>query len=443
MAFEFRLPDIGEGVAEGEVVQWFVQEGQTVREDAPLVSVLTDKANVEIPSPRSGRIVAIHAPVGQKVKVGGLLVTIATEGEEPPGAASLPKIATGAGTAGTSAPARAPSEHAAPPADRSERLPPSPTAVSTSPALSPAGRVLAAPYVRRLASERGIDLSRVRGSGPGGRVVEADLDTGPTASAPTPSPAPPPSTQGPPAPRGPGAKEANAVERIPIRGIRRAIAEHMAESVHRAAHFTYVEEVDMSELVRLRERMSKHVEKDGVRLSYLPFIAKGVVAGLKAHPGLNATIDDARGEIVIQSGYHLGIATATPEGLIVPVIRDAEAKSLAAIAREIHDLAERGRAGKLAREELTGSTFTITSLGALGGVLATPILNYPQVAILGVHRIFRRPAYRPDGSVGPADLMNLSVSIDHRALDGYDAAQFIATVKSRLEDPHQLFAEMA
>ncbi len=299
---------------------------------------------------------------------------------------------------------------------------------------------MASPYLRRLAAERGIDLSQVRGTGPEGRITEADLGApAPTAAGPVTSAYPPATAGVAPAVASP---ESEVRERVPIRGIRRVIAEHMSEAVHRAAHFTYVEEVDASELVRLRDRMAKHVEKQGARLSYLPFIVKGVVAGLKAHPRLNALMDDARGELVVQSGYHIGIATATPDGLIVPVVRNADTKSLSAIAREIQDLAERGRAGTLRREELVGSTFTITSLGALGGVLATPILNYPQVAILGVHKITKRPMYRPDGTIGPSDLMNLSISIDHRALDGFDAAQFVATVKSYLEDPHQLFAEL-
>ena len=232
-------------------------------------------------------------------------------------------------------------------------------------------------------------------------------------------------------------------EKIPIRGVRRAISEHMTEATHRAAHYTYVEEVDASELVRLRDRMAKHVEKQGTRLSYLPFIVKAVVAALKVHPRLNATMDDAREELIVRSAYHIGIAAATTEGLIVPVVKNADQKSVSRLAKEIQDLAERGRAGKLGRAELTGSTFTISSLGPLGGVLATPILNYPEVAILGVHKIQRRPVYRSDGTVGPADLMNLSISLDHRVVDGFEGAQFLATVKGYLEDPHQLFAELA
>ena len=216
----------------------------------------------------------------------------------------------------------------------------------------------------------------------------------------------------------------------------------MVEATHRPAPFTYVEEIDVTELAGLREKMAKHLEKQGIRLQYLPFIVKAVVAGLRAHPRLNARMDDANNELVLHSAHHIGIATAAPDGLLVPVIRDADHKSVQEIAREIQDLAERGRAGTLTRAELIGSTFTITSLGAMGGVLATPILNYPEVAILGVHRIARRPVYKPDGSIGPASLMNLSLTLDHRVLDGIEGAQFLATVKSYLEDPHQLFAEM-
>ncbi len=439
MAFEFRLPDIGEGVAEGEVVQWFVQEGGTVAEDAPLVSVLTDKANVEIPSPKSGRVVKIHAAAGEKVKVGGLLVTIevAESGAPPAPTASAPDAVAAA-------------PHPPPLPTPSVAPGPPPTAEPRgAPSESATGRIVASPYVRRLANERGIDLSRVKGSGPDGRIVEADLvspgtaspptSSGPAATEPRPSPTAERAAPRAPAPR---AADEDVAERVPIRGIRRVIAEHMVEATHRPAPFTYVEEVDATELVLLRDKIAKHVEKQGTRLSYLPFIVKAVVAGLKAQPRMNATMDDERGELLVRSAYHIGIATAAPDGLLVPVVRHADRKSLGELAREIQDLADRARAGKLTRNELTGSTFTITSLGALGGVLATPILNYPEVGILGVHRISRRPVYRADGSVGPADLMNLSVTLDHRVLDGIVGAQFLAVVKSHLEDPHQSFAEL-
>ena len=432
MVFEFRLPDIGEGVAEGEVVRWFVKEGDAIRADDPLVSVLTDKANVEIPSPKAGRVLRIHAQVGEKVKVGGLLVTIdpTVEGDAP-----------------ASAPASAPPNVSHPPVAPS---PPPVKRTEETQAASPSASARASPFVRRRAAELGIDLSRVVGTGPGGRVTDADLEAAKSVPAePTSSPmwpalsAPVPTQPSPEPPtRAPVAGPDDVLERIPIRGLRRVIAEHMTEAKHRAAHFTYVEEVDMTELVALRDRMAKHVEKQGVRLSYLPFIVKAVVAGLKAYPHLNATVDDARQELLVRSKYHIGIATAAPDGLLVPVLRDADRKSVVALAREIQDLAERGRAGTLARGELSGSTFTISSLGALGGLLATPILNYPEVAILGVHKIQRRPVYRPDGSLGPADMMNLSISLDHRVVDGFEGAQFVAKVKSYLEDPHQLFAEL-
>ena len=455
MAFEFRLPDIGEGVAEGEVVQWFVKEGDSVHEDQTLVSVLTDKANVEIPSPKTGRVVRIHAAVGEKVKVGGLLVTLEVEGGSagPASAATVP-VPTARPAPATAAPSstREAPAIASPPVSGA-------AAASVRVGGNGSDRILASPYLRRRASERGIDLGSVRGTGPAGRITEADLDAavgGRAESAvaamsaaevaPTPSLTPSLAISSSAAPSASvvASVPANEIrERIPIRGIRRVISEHMSEATHRAAHYTYVEEVDVSELVRLRDRMAKHVEKQGVRLSYLPFIVKAVVAALKAHPRINATMDDATQELILRSGYHIGIAAATTEGLIVPVVRDADQKSVSRLAKEIQDLSERGRAGKLTRAELSGSTFTITSLGALGGVLATPILNYPEVAILGIHKIQRRPIYRADGSVGPADLMNLSISLDHRVIDGYEGAQFLATVKSYLEDPHQLFAELA
>lgn len=443
MTYEFRLPDLGEGVAEGEVVRWFVKEGEAIVEDAPLVSVLTDKANVEIPSPKGGTVLKIHAKEGEKLKVGALLVTIDTgSGPQP---SSTPVVSE------PSAPASEPR--------------PEPEAAESGPAVEPAraNRVLASPHLRRLATERGIDLSAITGSGPGGRILETDLGHA-SSGAPPPSPggaAASPlqlSPQVPSAPTvaasaGPGfgampgspppIGDTPEVERIPIRGLRRVIAEHMAESTHRAAHFTYVEEIDASELVRVRERMAPHLETSGIKLSFLPLILKAAVSGLRKYPRMNASVDDDRQEILVHHRYHIGVATATPEGLLVPVLRDVDRKSVAELAKELHGVSERARAGKLSRAELSGSTFTVTSLGALGGVLATPILNYPEVAIMGVHRIAIRPVVRPDGSFGSAHLMNLSVSLDHRVLDGITGAEFLAEVKRHLEDPHLLFAYLA
>ncbi len=426
MEYEFRLPDIGEGVAEGEVVRWFVKEGDSIQEDAPLVSVLTDKANVEIPSPKAGRVLRLHAKEGEKVKVGGALVTLEVAGDGPsagPGGAVAPPVPA----APTPAPVRA-----------------APLTASAP------GRSTAAPYVRRLAAERGIDLATVTGSGPGGRILESDLTKASAGNPPAPAAASAPAASAAQAPAPPALATAAAapsdedvLERVPLRGVRRVIAEHMTEARHKAAHYTYVEEVDVTALIEVRDRMAKHVEKKGTRLSYLPFVVKGVVAGLRAYPRVNARFDDERQELVVHRSYNIGIATAAPDGLLVPVLQHADRKSVSEIAREIQELAEKAREGKLSRAEMSGGTFTITSLGALGGVLATPILNYPEVAILGVHRIVRRPVYRADGTIGPADLMNLSISLDHRVLDGIVGAQFIAVVKSYLEDPHQLFAELA
>jgi pyruvate dehydrogenase E2 component (dihydrolipoamide acetyltransferase) len=410
MVYEFRLPDIGEGVAQGEVVKWHVRVGDVIKEDQPLLSVLTDKANVEIPSPASGTVTAIHAKEGDMVKVGGLLVTIETKDATVHATSQAPPAALPHSNILQQPFVRAPGEQ----------------------------RVITTPAVRRRAMELGINLESVHGTGPGGRVTEADLESAAkgkgTASAPPVV-----------APRQPipvASKDHPEQERMPIRGIRRVIAEHMALSMQRTAHYTYVEEIDVSELVRVRERAKKRFEAGGVPLSYLSFIVKSAVEALKIHPALNAMIDDEKGEIVICNYYNIGIATATPEGLIVSVIKEADKKSIGTLAREIADLATRGKAGKLTREEMTGSTFTITSLGALGGLLATPILNYPEVAIMGIHKIERRPVVLPDGNIGTPYMMNLSLTLDHRVIDGYEGAQFIASVKSRLEDPHQLLLEL-
>ncbi len=429
MAYEFRLPDIGEGVAQGEVVKWHVKVGDSVVEDQPLMSVLTDKANVEIPCPVKGKVLAIHAKEGEMVKVGGLLITFET------------------------------ADKAAPPPSQTHVAPAVPPPTTGAAALAPVAndRIITTPAVRRRANELGIDLRQVKGTGPGGRITEGDLEGfhrggATTAPAPAPPSGPAATVRTPPLPApkiptapSPGPTAGNAPplqERIPIRGLRRVIAEHMSIAKSHAAHYTYVEELDVSELVRVRERAKKKFEERGVPLTYLSFITKAVVESLKEFPRLNAYMDDEKGEIVVCHYYNIGIATATPDGLIVPVVRDADRKSISTIAKEIEDLSTRGRVGKLSREELTGSTFTISSLGPLGGLLATPILNYPEVAILGVHKIERRPVVQSDGGFGVAHMMNLSISLDHRAIDGYDGAQFIAAVKARLEDPHQLLLEL-
>ena len=400
MLYEFRLPDIGEGVAEGEVVRWLVKEGDELQEDQPMVEIMTDKATVEIPTPRAGRVAKLMYAEGQICPVGKVLIAI--EVADAPGtAAAAPEPARVDVTPSASTGERAPRNNGVNARD--------------------AG-VLATPATRKLARDTGVDIRDVTGSGPAGRVTSDDVRAHAESPAPT--------------------SAAEGDTRIPFRGVRRKIAEHMVFSKHTAAHFTYVEEIDCTDLVALRERANAKLADQGTKLSFLPFIVKATANALVKFPQLNATLDDAAGEIIQRGHRHIGLATATDAGLIVPVVRDADRLSITQLAGEIERLAALTRSGKAAREDLSGSTFTITSLGALGGLLATPIINHPEIAILGVHKIARRPAVRGD-SIVIRDLMNLSISVDHRVVDGYDAARFIAEIKATLESPGPLFPEAA
>lgn len=423
MAFEFRLPDIGEGMVEAEVVKWYVQEGDTIEEDQPMVELMTDKANVVIPSPRKGVVLKRFGREGEVVKVGSVLVVIGEPGEALETAARVEAAVSAPAAPATPAPAPAPGVGEAPP---------------------PPGRVLATPATRRLARELGVDLRQVPPTGPHGRVTKEDVirfveaQRVPTVP-PTPAPTPTVPVEAPVAPEvGP---PAGLEERVPLRGLRRVIARRMTQSKHTAAHFTYVEEVDMTELVRLREQMRPVAEAQGVRLTYLPFIIKAVLIGLKRFPIINASLDDEKEEIVLKKYYHIGIAVQTDQGLTVPVIHDADKRSLLDLAREVERLATAAREGRLALHEVRGSTFTITSLGKLGGLLATPIINYPEVAILGVHKIEPRPVVR-DGEIVIRHMMNVSLSFDHRVVDGAVGAEFTQVVREHLENPHLLFLQM-
>jgi pyruvate dehydrogenase E2 component (dihydrolipoamide acetyltransferase) len=410
MPYEFKLPDIGEGVVEGEVVRWLVKEGDLVRMDQPMVEVMTDKATVEIPAPRAGTIVERVYTEGQICPVGKILVRIDEGGTAAPDKASNGKSATVVAApqsvVATAKPVSAP--------------------VSAPVSSATAAEVLATPATRKLARELGVDLAQASGTGPAGRITSHDVralaGNGVSAHA--------------------AAKPFATGEdvRLPFRGLRRKIAERMVQSRREAAHFTYVEEVDCTELRGLREKANARLASSKLKLSYLPFIIRATVEALRRFPQMNAHLDEARSEIVQRRQYHIGLATATPDGLIVPVVRDAERKSILDLAREIDRLAALTKAGKAGREELTGSTFTITSLGQLGGVLATPILNHPEVGILGVHKITKRPAV-VDDKIVVRDLMNLSISVDHRLVDGYDAARFVADIKDSLESPGLLFLD--
>lgn len=441
MAIEFRLPDIGEGVVEGEIVRWLVQEGDTLREDQPMVEVMTDKATVEIPTPKAGRVARIMVAQGKICAVGQVMVVIEPAG----GTAAAPTPPTAHA---------APAPHAAPAAPRPAAAPaaPAPSApVAATGGSHFSAKVLATPATRQLARTLNIDIRTVPGTGPGGRVTREDVQrrygAGTAGSAPGHSPAPvaaapAPTVATPPAPPAAPPVVASAHdEHIPFRGVRKKIADNLLRSAQSVAHFTYVEECDVTDLIAIRDRAHKRASERGIKLTYLPFIIKAVVSGLKKYPIVNATLDAAREEIILRKSYHIGVATATQSGLIVPVLRDADKLSLYQIAETVGPLAERARTGKASRDELVGSTFTITSLGKLGGVLATPIINYPEVAIMGVHKIKEVPAVR-DGQIVIRQVMNLSISLDHRIVDGYEGAMFLQHVVSLLEDPTQLFMEL-
>lgn len=439
MAFEFHLPDLAEGMTEAEVVGWKVAEGDTVTLDQPLVEMLTDKATVEIPSPRAGTISKINYREGEVCKVGEVLFVIEVAGA---GAAAGRSAGAGAPAAaarsnghGGGAPAVAAA--AAPAAAVAQGMGGGRTEVVD--ARGGRTRVLATPATRRLARQLGVDLTTVQPTGKRGRVTSDDVRQSANGSA---RPAAGHAAHAPVQSRAPIAiAPGEGEERIPLRGLRKRIAENMARSAQTAAHFTYVEEVDGTELVAVRKRAAERAAERGVKLTYLPFIIKAVVAGLKKWPQLNAALDESTQEIVRKHYYHIGIAAQGPQGLMVTVVRDADKRSIIDLAAELERLARAVADGTARREELVGSTFTISSLGKLGGVLATPIINFPEVGIMGVHELKQRPAV-VDGQIVARWLMNLSISLDHRLVDGWDGAMFLQDVKALLEDPTLMFMEM-
>jgi len=416
--FVLKLPDLGEGAVDAEIVAWRVEPGDLVVEDAPLVEVMTEKATLEIPAPVAGRVVSVHGQPGERRAVGSELAVLETEAA----------IATHEGAATTE-----PAEGSARPVAGRERSlsPAKPQPSSTDLTEDSAGRrgpVLAAPATRRRALEAGIDLASVAGSGPDGRVLTRDLDAriaGGQARAPAVHEAQ----------RGPSGQ----TEEIEIKGVRRLIAERMSESARTIPHFSYVEEVDVTELERLRVHLNTRRGADAAPLTYLPFLILALVRTLAEHPQCNALYDASRGVVVRHSAVHVGVATQTPQGLKVPVVRDAGSRSLEALALEIRRLSEAARANTVSREELTGSTITVTSLGRLGGVASTPIIHAPELAIVGVNRAVERPVVW-GGAVTIRRMMNLSSSFDHRFVDGYEAAAMIQSLKERLEHPAMIFA---
>lgn len=415
-----KLPDVGEGVAEAELVEWHVKLGDLVREDQPLADVMTDKATVEIPSPVDGQVVWLGGEIGDVVQVGSALVRVKTGAEAP---------AADAATAAEPEPEpeakpEPPAPKAAAPAPAKPE--PKPAAAPVPVATKPAGsKPIASPAVRQAAREAGIDLRQVPGSGPAGRIGREDL----AAFA----------AHGGAAARGQGLVRRTDVNEVKVIGLRRRIAEKMALSKQRIPHITIVEEIDVTALEDLRAHLNR-APKDGIKLTLLPFLMRAMVKAVAEQPALNALFDDEAGIVRQHGAVDIGIATQTPAGLVVPVVKHAEALSLWEAGAEVARLAERARDGTASREELSGSTITITSLGPLGAIATTPVINYPEVAIVGVNRMAVRPHW--DGhTFVPRKMMNLSSSFDHRVIDGWDAAVFVQRLKALLETPALLFIE--
>lgn len=405
--YVFKMPDLGEGTVAAEVVEWKVKVGDAVKEDQVIAEVMTDKAAVEIPSPVTGRVVSITGQPGDMVAVGAELIAFDTSGAAP--AAEAPKAAA------AQAPAPAAASSAKPQA-------------AAEPAVPAANsRVMASPATRRKAHVAGVDLATVSGSGPGGRISAQDLEAviagkGGAGSQPA-------------------ARAARkGVEEIKIIGVRRVIAERMSAAKRNIPHFAYVEEVDVTELEGLRQYLNSRLPKGAPSLTYLPFLVAALVRVLEAFPQCNAVHDAERNLILRHSAVHVGIATQTPDGLKVPVVRHAEARSLHDLAAEIRRVSEAARSNKATREELMGSTITVTSLGRLGGIASTPVINAPEVAIVGVNKAVERLVV-VDGAVAIRRIMNLSSSFDHRFVDGFDAAAMIQALKEKLEHPATIFIQ--
>jgi pyruvate dehydrogenase E2 component (dihydrolipoamide acetyltransferase) len=450
--FEFKLPDIGEGVTEGEVVAWHVKEGDRVVEDQVMVEVMTDKATVSIGAPRDGKIDRLMAEPGTVLNVGDVLVVIHTgngskiKGAEPAATAvgDIRESLPGTGHFGE----KRASVGATHPSDAPPR------AAQTPPEEHFDEKPLATPATRKLARDLSVDLRRVRGSGPGGRVTRDDVQAASSAgtvSAPTASAggvqavAPSPVERRAPEPartvdRKRRAPEPKAGTRVPFVGMRRRIAENMSLSKNTAAHFTFVEECEVDRLMQLRADLRDEARERGVELTYLPFVIKAVVAALRKHPMLNSSLDTERNELVLHEHCHVGIAAATEQGLVVPVVHHAESLSLIELAAEVQRLGESARDGKLTVQEMSGSTFTVTSLGKQAGLFAVPIINYPNVGILGIHRMKERPIVR-NGEIVIGHVMLLSLSLDHRIVDGHQGAAFAYDVVRYLEDPARLLLD--
>ena len=451
-----KLPDVGEGVAEAELVEWHVKVGDLVREDAVLAAVMTDKATVEIPSPVEGEVIWLGAEIGDTVPVGSPIIRLKVQGEGNVKGGDAPSVEAPGEAAKRATPTPDPSPQGggekepdsaaaktstARPVSGKDKAavtaePQSPSPLwggvrggGTSAAPRPEGeKPLASPAVRLRAKEAGIDLRQVPGSGGAGRITHEDLDAFLARGSGA-------------ARRGsPGLTPRDDVEEIKVVGLRRKIAEKMALAKSRIPHITYVEEIDVTELEELRAKLNGAKRADRPKLTILPFLMRAMAKAIAEQPQINALYDDEAGVIRRHGGIHIGIAAQTPNGLVVPVVKHAEARDLWDCAAEVNRLADTAKAGSATREELSGSTITITSLGAMGGVATTPVINHPEVAIVGVNKIMVRPVW--DGAqFVPRKMMNLSSSFDHRVIDGWDAAVFVQRIKALLETPAMIFVE--
>jgi 2-oxoisovalerate dehydrogenase E2 component (dihydrolipoyl transacylase) len=433
--YVFKLPDLGEGTVEAEIVSWKVKPGDTVAEDDVVAEVMTEKAAVEVPAPVSGRVVSTTGAPGDMVAVGATLIVF----ETAPGAAAPGAPATAVAPTPTPAVAAAAAPVASAAAARTTAVSGNGAAAAQA-AVARGGRVATSPAVRRRAHEAGVDLQQVAGSGPNGRIVPKDFEAyvaRRTQGQPTPLRGAPKVV---PASARPAAARSTGTQEIKVIGLRRLIAQRMSEAKRNIPHFAYVEELDVTELESLRRHLNAGLERGAPGLTYLPFLALALVRVLRDFPQCNAHYDAERGVIVRHGAVHLGVATQTPDGLKVPVVHDAQERSLWDLAGEMRRVSEAARTNKATRDELTGSTITITSLGKLGGIASTPIINAPEVAIIGVNRAIERPVVF-EGAIAIRRTMNLSSSFDHRFVDGYDAAAMIQALKECLEHPATIFID--
>jgi len=439
MPVEYEMPELAESVIEGEIVKWLVKEGDHVKQDQPLVEVMTDKVTVEVPSPYEGVLLKQVAAEGEVVPIGKPIAIFGKEGETLADHAAAPAV-TAAPVAAELARPTTPPEAAKP--SKPQVKPGNGQAGAVAPSESatpgPFGRPLAAPAVRKFAREKGIDLNRVRGSGDGGRITRDDVERVASGAAPQPTPVAAEFTR--PIVARALSGPTGETERIPLRGLRRVIADHMVHSKHTAAHTLHVDEADVTELVAMRARAKTAAAERGIKLTYLPFFVKAACAALKRHPFMNASLDDEKHEIILKKDYNIGIAANTDAGLVVPVIHQADQKSIFELAIEIAELAGKARAGKLSHDEISGGTFTITNVGSVGGLFTFPVINWPEVGILGTHSIQPRPVVR-DGQIVVREMTYLSISFDHRVVDGAIAAQFVKDVAAELSAPDVMLME--